>query len=206
MQLSTIRSPAALGLQTWEMGGEEAWNKAVVWRAAAMGGLTPFVPPLRSLTSSKVELIRPHVLAHQPPLADSKPSQHPHSSSFESEFALHASLLTSLKAWQAGSLPASLEWHELVPENVRLGLDGKAGERQGLIWEVLRSEMEFVRNLEGGLNVSSSSFSLEAQRQGVLRLRLSFGGSGLLHSDSSSASKRPQYVSCLKSSLRPSCR
>lgn len=82
--------------------------------------------------------------------ADSAPTA---SSSFEAEFRAHADLVSALQRWQAGALPPALEWHELVPAAVRLGLDKDTVERQGLLWEIIRSEQEYVKALEGGLNV-----------------------------------------------------
>lgn len=63
-------------------------------------------------------------------------------------------MIQKLKDWQAGLLPASLEWFELVPAETRSALADKEVERQGLLWEIFRSEQEYVKNLEGGLNVS----------------------------------------------------
>ena len=73
-------------------------------------------------------------------------------SSFALELQAHTKILEQLRQWQAGLLPSSLEWHELVPSSVRLSLDPQTAERQGLLWEIFRSEMDYVRNLEAGLN------------------------------------------------------
>lgn len=89
---------------------------------------------------------------------------------------MHQQLLAKLKQWQAGEIPPSLEWHELVPKEMTMvsvngggggggaggtgeggGLDKKEIERQGLMWEIFRSEQEYVKNLEGGLNVSQGN-------------------------------------------------
>ncbi|CED84061.1 RhoGEF GTPase [Phaffia rhodozyma] len=71
---------------------------------------------------------------------------------FEDEFKAHAEIIQKLKDWQSGLLPAGLEWYELIPNETRTALSEKEVERQGLIWEIFRSEQEYVKNLEGGLN------------------------------------------------------
>lgn len=70
---------------------------------------------------------------------------------------MHAELIEQLKKWQGGQLPASTEWWEVVPPSIRDALDKKEVERQGLIWEIFRSEQEYVLNLQAGLNVSHPS-------------------------------------------------
>ena len=82
------------------------------------------------------------------------------STTFALELQAQNATLDRLRRWQAGALPASLEWHELVPPSVLLALDPPTAERQGLLWEIFRSEMEYVRNLEAGLNGFFTPLSL----------------------------------------------
>ena len=89
---------------------------------------------------------------------------------------MHAELIEQLKKWQAGHLPASTEWWEVVPAQMRDQLDKKEVERQGLIWEIFRSEQEYVLNLQAGLNVSHPLPCARDQPQPVVSgvLMLSF--------------------------------
>ena len=47
------------------------------------------------------------------------------------------------------------QWHRLVPEEARASLPEREVNRQGLIFELIRSEKEYVADLEALLDVSS---------------------------------------------------
>lgn len=54
-----------------------------------------------------------------------------------------------LRRFQAGELPESdEEWHRLVPPGAREVLDGKEVQRQSVLFEVIKSERDYVHDLE----------------------------------------------------------
>ena len=54
-----------------------------------------------------------------------------------------------LRRFQAGELPESdQEWHRLVPESAREALGKREVERQSVLFEVFKSERDYVFDLE----------------------------------------------------------
>ena len=60
-----------------------------------------------------------------------------------------------LRRFQAGELnPADEEWHKLVPESVRDSFGKNEVQRQSVIFEVIKSEKDYVGDLEALRDVS----------------------------------------------------
>ena len=54
-----------------------------------------------------------------------------------------------LRRFQAGELnPADEEWHKLVPETAREALGKREVQRQSILFELVKSEKDYVADLE----------------------------------------------------------
>ena len=71
-----------------------------------------------------------------------------------------------LKRFQSGQLQAAdEEWHRLVPESAREALGNQEVQRQSVMFEVFKSERDYVRDLEAiqdvrDLNLTKIDFLL----------------------------------------------
>jgi hypothetical protein len=70
-----------------------------------------------------------------------------------------------LRHFQAGELPENdQEWHRLVPPEARDALGKKEVQRQSVIFEVIKSEREYVADLEAVEHVRLLPWKLNRPR------------------------------------------